>query len=224
MPLFDSPFEDFLGLDAALNVGLGLRFAVWDGLDLGIYRLRPQVNGVAPFDVYQFDVKYQFLSHDKMFVDVAAAGGLTWYSQEDLEDAAGGFAQLLISKQIGRLTLGTGLLYHSDSTAPGKTVLDEDYTLSTFAAAELRVFSWLALNLESAVAFAGYTGFDSDSVDTHPTLAFSTKFITSRHTFALVISNTEYTSADSYLTNSVRSLEDVIFGFSITREWNLGGN
>ena len=108
----DNSWHDFLGLDAgALKIGLELRFGVYDNLDLGLLRLN---SASERFDVYQLDAKYHLLHQHRHHVDVALRAGLTWFSQQDADDALGGLAQLLIQRRlVDRLTLVTGLLYHS---------------------------------------------------------------------------------------------------------------
>lgn len=216
----DEPFHNLLGFDAgSLKIGLGLRYGVFDNLEMGVYRLS---GGPDAFDTYEFDAKLQVLEVDRHGVDAAVRGGLSWFSQLDEEDAFGGFGQLLLSRRLlERLTLGTGLLFHSDSSNGIKSDQDDSWTLGSFATAELRINSWFAIDAEMSFAFAGYTSLGSEIADIFPSVALGTKLLTSRHSFTVVITNNQYTSSDGYITNTPRDFEDWILGFSITREWNL---
>ena len=47
------------------------------------------------------------------------------------------------------------------------------------------------------------------------------KFVTHRHTFALVAGNTQYMGLDGLAAGTSHKSSDVQVGFSITREFNL---
>ena len=200
-PVDEDTFHDFFGFDAGgLKIGLGLRFGILDTLDAGVYRL----NGTAElFDVYEFDAKYQILRQEDHFLDVAIRPGVTWFSQEGEEDGAGFFGQLLISRSFrDRLTVGTGLLYHSDSSNDAKTVDDTDHSMAVQALLDVRIFPWLAWSMEMAAGVDGYRS-------AHPIFTTAVRGITHRHTFSLVFSNTQYMSADGVVTNTNRGFSDM---------------
>ena len=52
----------------------------------------------------------------------------------------------------------------------------------------------------------------------YPAFSASLKFTTHRHTFSIILSNTQYISADGIVANSRWGLGDAIVGFMITRE------
>jgi len=213
-PIKDDTFEDFLGFDAGgLKVGLGLRYGVLDDMDAGFYRLN---NGFFErFDVYEFDVKYKFLDQADHFVDMAFRSGVTWFYQPDEEDAAGAYEQLLLSRALHeRILFGTGVLYHSDSSNPEKSDSDDEYSVAIPFSVEVNVTSHFVVNLEVAANVAGYGS-------EHPAVSSSAKFIVRGHTFSIVFSNTQYTSADGIVSNSPSGFSDTVLGFSITREFQL---
>lgn len=212
-PIDDEPFHDFLGFDGGgIKVGLGVRFGILDNLDVGLYRL----NGTSEvFDVYEFDLKFQILNQEKHFLDVALRPGVTWFSQSHGEDAAGFFGQALVSRKFcERYTLGSGLLFHSDSSNDTKTDRDDDHSLAVQALLDVRLISWISWNIEMAANVAGYGSGK-------PALATSVRFITHRHTFSVVLSNTQYMSADGVVANTDRGFGDLVIGFQITRELQL---
>jgi len=209
----DEPFHDFLGFDSGgLKIALGLRYGLYDNLDIGIYRL----NGtIEPFDAYDFDARYQILQQEKHGVDLAIRPGLTWFSQEESGDAAGGFVQVLASRTFkDRMLMGVGLMYHSDSSNDVKSELDDDYSFGVQALFDYRILPRLSWNIEMAANISGYGS-------AHPQISSAIKFLTHRHTFAIVLSNTQYISADGVATNSDRGFDDMLIGFSITRELPL---
>jgi hypothetical protein len=53
----------------------------------------------------------------------------------------------------------------------------------------------------------------------NPAFSAGVKYFTSRHTFALVASNTQYITADSYPTNTDHKWSKMVIGFNITREY-----
>lgn len=198
------------GFDAgAMKIGLGLRFGILDDLDLGFYRLN---QGVLPWDTYELDLKYQPLKQDQHWVNLAVRAGGTWFVQKDLPDDYGAFGQLLADHLFwNRLRIGTGLAFHSNSTAEVKTKEDTDWSLAIPAYLSVRILDWLAWNLEVIANVAGY-GAD------YPNFASSLEFITNRHTFALVLSNFQYLAADGIVANSFRGFGGLVVGFTITRE------
>lgn len=216
----ENSFHDFFGFDAgSLKIGLGLRFGVAEGFDVGIYRL----NGATErFDIYEFDVKARLLRADAHFVNLALRAGISWFSQQNAEDSVGFLGQLLLSRRLGkRFNIGAGLLFHSDSTNGVKSNLDDQWSLATQIALDFRALSWLAWDLEIAYALAGYTTRDTVGVTAWPSFSSALAFVTNRHTFALVVSNNPYLSADGVVTNSPRGFDELVIGFSITREWNF---
>lgn len=224
-PFIENTWHDYFGFDGgSLKIGLGLRFGILDFLDAGVYRLN---SATERFDTYEFDARLRFLRQERHFVDVGVRGGLTWFSQEDADDALGGFAQLLLARRLfQRLTLGAGLLFHSDSTNGVKSSSDDDWSLATAVIVDVRILGWLAWNVELGINVAGYGTREKqdaagEDLTAYPSLSSSVRFVTSRHTFALVVTNNPYTSADGVVCNSPRGFDELVVGFTITREWNF---
>ena len=57
--------------------------------------------------------------------------------------------------------------------------------------------------------------------EAHPIISTALKFVTYRHTFSLVVTNSQYTSADGIVANTYRQAKDLILGFTITREFDF---
>lgn len=207
---WEDNFFNLVGFDSgAVKIGLGLRFGILDDLEIGAYRLN---GAIQAFDTWELDLKYQALKQAEHWVNLAVRGGGTWFAQRNAPDAGGGFAQAIVDHLFfDRLRVGVGLMFHSDSTGELKTTTDTDWSLAIPAYLDVRILGWLAWNLEVTTNVAGY-GED------WPCFASSLKFITNRHTFALVLSNYQYLAADGVVANSFRDFDHLIVGFSITRE------
>jgi hypothetical protein len=207
-------WHDFFGFDSGgLRIGLGLRFGILDGLDAGVYRTN---NAGDAFDHYEFDLKWRFLDAGRHHLDVALRGGLSWFSQRDAPDAVAGFGQFLVSRMLfRRLTLGTGLLFHSDSSGEAKSVDDTEWSLAVPGIVEIRILPWLAWNVEASFRVAGYGA-------RWPAFSSSVKFMTHGHVFSLILTNTQYIGSDGVVANSRRGYRDLIVGFQVVREWQLG--
>jgi hypothetical protein len=206
----EEPFHDFLGFDGGgLKIGLGLRYGILDTLDAGIYRS----NGTnEAFDTYEFDARWQLLTQGAHGVDLAIRPGLSVFTQKEEDDAAGLFAQLLACRTWGaRFFTGAGILYHSDSSGALKKNTDDEHSMAVSAFVDYRLLSWLSWNAETACNIHGYGA-------AHPIISSSVKIFTFGHTFAMVLSNSQYTTADGVVSNSEKGFGDTVIGFSITRE------
>jgi hypothetical protein len=218
-PFQTNSFQDWVGFDAgSLKIGLSLRYGILDNLEVGAQRLS---NGPDQYDTYQFDVKYWALHAERHFVDVAARAGATWYSEAQRPDSGGGFAQLIVSRSLREyLWLSSGLYYHSNATNENR--LDKNlqrpsgqaYALAIPVALEVRLQTFLAWDAEASFNVAGYHA-------KYPVLSTAFKIISNRHTFALIMSNSQYITADGLVANTDRGVHDLIVGFTITREFNL---
>ncbi|MFH2006942.1 MAG: DUF5777 family beta-barrel protein [bacterium] len=202
--------KDFFGLDGGgLKIGLGLRFGIFDDLDIGFLRL----NGVAEiFDVYEFDVRYHFLRQEKHHLDMGLVVGGTWFEQRNAKDAGGAYGQLIFHRTFfRRLLVGASLLFHSDSSLDTKKKSDTQWSFAIGTFLHLRIHRAVAWTFEMMNAVAGFRA-------EHPAWSSSVQFLTQRHTFSLVLTSTNYFSSDGMVSNTWRSWKELVIGFSITRE------
>lgn len=216
-----APFDTLFGFDGgSLKVGLGLRFGILDNLDIGVFRM----NGtIEIFDTYDFDVRYQFLTQSRFGVDMALRVGISWFPVPASvkaglpapynADASGPFVSLLIDRVIAnRVLVNLGILYHQNSSGPTKNSLDSSATVALQLATDVRVTEGLSLALEYTQPIAGYHQFNPD-------VTFGPRFITNRHTFAIVLSNTQWFDAAGIITGNDRTtFNRWVLGFNITRE------
>ena len=211
----DDAFFDYLGLDRGetLKVGLGLRYGIIDGLDFGIYRLND--GGNVLYDTYEFDLRYAFLNQDKHFVNLMVRAGLSWFTFDDAKDAVGFFGQMFVDHIfLKTLLVGVGFAFHSESSSEYKLDKDDAYSGAVTAVVEWRALDWFAVTAELAAPVLGYK-------QDYPVGTFALKFLTHRHTFSLMLSNTQFINADGIVAGAWRGMKDLIFGFQIFREFNI---
>ena len=206
---FADMWNNFLGFDSPIQVGLGLRYGVIDNLDVGLYR----AGSSFATDTYEFDARYQALHQENMGIDLAARAGVTWFSQPNVEDAHGFFGQLLATRLIAnRILVSAGALYHSNSTNDSKYNQSKKWSTAGALGVEARLAAPVAIDAELVSCVAGYCS-------KNPAFSAGVKYFTNRHTFALVCGNTQYITADGYLTDTDRQWSKLVIGFNITREY-----
>jgi hypothetical protein len=219
-------FNDYLGLDGAqLKVGIGARFGIIEGLDVGLYRLNDgniEIDG-KNFDTYEFDVRYAFLKQEKFFVDVSARAGLSWFSIKGEPDAVGGYGEIFVDHVFfDSFMVGAGFQIHSSSTNDAKKNNDDSLSGAVLGVLEWRIIKQLALTAEIAAPVVGYgSAYGNPDKPSFPGFSMGLKILTERHTFALLVSNTQYINADGIVSGSWREFSDIILGFQIFREFNF---
>ena len=209
-----SPFYDLLGFDGGgLKIVLGLRYGILDDLDVGVLR---QNGTLEVYDTWEFDTRYRLLSQSagRPF-DFTLRLGVDWYNAPT-GNAAGGFVQVLISRVVAnRALLGGGVLYASNSSGPTKSNNDAKVSAALLLQVEVRLLENLALAAELTQNVAGFH-------ERYPVISFGPKIVSNRHTFSFVISNSQYMTADSLITNTYRiAPKQWVLGFHITREIEL---
>lgn len=210
VPVDEEPLHNFFGFDGgSLKIGLGLTYGLTDTADIGVYRL----NGTAEaFDTYQFTGRYQALNEGEHEVDLTLLAGLSLFTMADREDASGAVYGVLAGRSLlKRLYLSAGALHHMDSSSEVKTAPDDEESSAVLASVHGRLRSNLALVAEAAAPVGGYDAGNA-------AWSAGIKFNTHRHTFSLVASNTQYMGLDGIAAGSSSEADDVILGFSITRE------
>ncbi len=209
-PVDNDPVDNMAGFDGGgLKVGLGLRYGLLDRLEAGFYRL----NGtLEAFDTYSLDLKYALLEERRQGIALAVRAGVCWFSEDRPQGESGELLQLLAHRTFGdRVRLGTGLLYHSESTGPFKPAGADDWSLAVPLQVGIRLTGRLAWELEAIPAVGGYR-------QAHPVFATGLKVLTQGHNFILTIGNSQYIGPDGIVTNSNRDFGQLVVGFTITRE------
>jgi hypothetical protein len=209
-PAFDNPLRDGFGLDnGLLKIGIGLRYSPIKNLDAGFRRVN---NAMDPFDTYEIDARYCFLDERTRLLDAALGIGTTLFYQDTSGVASGYFATITAGRSVGnRIYLASGALYHSNSTYFSKTVADQDWTLCVPFSLALRVFGGFSVLTEEFFPIQGYRAGK-------PGYAYGFKYTTFRHSFSVLLTNTQYTTMDGVVTGSDR-LDKPVLGFLITRRF-----
>ncbi len=58
--------------------------------------------------------------------------------------------------------------------------------------------------------------------DPYPAFSFGPKYVSNRHTFSIVMTNTQYTAFDGLVANAFRSkFNELLIGFNVTREFDV---
>jgi hypothetical protein len=209
-PLDRQPFSSMLGFDSGnLTIGLGVRYSVLDSLDIGLKRYNATL---TDYDVYEFGPRYQLLSEDQSFADVAAGAGATWFDAETRSDEWGGMAQLLAGKTLlRRLYVTTGAMYYSRPSALTTEPDGPDYSVAVLASANLQMLSRLALVTEWSIPVAGVWEGD-------PAWSVGPKYFSWGHTFSVLVSNAHSISDDRLAAGAAKRNHPII-GFTITRQF-----
>lgn len=203
----DKPAASFLGFDRGVKISLGLRYGIGDFLDAGIIRSSDPVD---PFDTYELDARMQLLKEHRHVIDCAISGGADWFYQESRDDASGYFGRVMIGRSfLRRVYAGAGFLVHSNSTWSGKRVDHDDHSMGIPVLVNGRFFDWLSVLYEGCFPVAGYRAGVAS-------WAAGLKLSTFRHTFALLVSNSKYVTADGLVSGSDRAGRPAA-AFSITR-------
>ena len=197
-----------------MKIGFGLTYGLMDNLEVGVYR----INGtVERFDTYQFSGKLHALRETDHRLDLAVLGGGTVFTIDDEEDDSGGFGSLLLGRSFSKyLYVSAGGLFHSNSSSFDKTGNDEEDSTSVLGSVTAHLFPSLMLSGEFSVPVDGYEANTT-------AWAGGVKFETHGHTFSLVLGNTQYTSLDGLAAGTSFDSDEIVFGFSITRAFELGG-
>ena len=204
------PVHDFFGFDAGgLKIGLGLRYGVFENMDLGVSRW----NGTSErYDTYQFDGRYRLTKETSFGVDSALQAGVSWFTQRNRKDASGPFAGLWLGRSaFDRIYLSAGAVYHTDSSDPLKRVTDRDDTLGILGSLHCRLLDTFYLLGEVSGPLAGY-GAD------RPAWSAGFKWVTLRHTFAVFVANSQTYGMDGLVAGTSADPDARRLGFSVTRE------
>lgn len=206
-PVFEAPLRDGLGMDGGLRVGLGLRYGLAPGVDIGVLR----ASGLAePFDIYEFDMRASVMRGPGFAVGVRV-GATTFYAPEST--ATSWFVQAPLQRRLSEsVVLVVSPTYHADSTAAVKSAADTDWAFGVEIGAEAAVTETMSVAADVTMGLAGYT-------QQYPGVAAGLKWRSWRHTFALLVSTTNHVTVDGRLPNTPGGLDESSLGFNVTREF-----
>jgi hypothetical protein len=152
------------------------------------------------------------LHESAAFLDLAIDAGFTLFDQAPHGVASGVFAAPLLGKSfIDRVYCAGGVLYHSNSTFSIKTTKDSDESLCLPLLISVRAVAGLSVLTEWYFPMAGYSAGS-------PAYAFGFKYATWRHSFSLLLTNSQYTTVDGTVSGSDR-MNNPVLGLEIVRKF-----
>lgn len=216
---FSDLLADFFGLDGGAQIGLGLRFGLFRGTQLGLYRTSDRT--------IQLEARQELLREGRSPVGLSLGASIEGLNNFGLTDWPPGAEPLHEFSPSLRLvasrSLGTrGAVYVAPAwvgntrvvpSAPG----DEDGTLVLGLGARLRVFGSMALVGEVHPRLAGYAG-DLGSGDPDPLATFGIEWRVGGHAFQLNFSNTLGTTP-AQVARGAQGLDGWFIGFNLTRKF-----
>lgn len=207
---YDYAFRDGLGLDAGgLKIGLGLRFVPLSFLEAHVERM----NGV--FDTYEFGLRWRILNAESVGISLLLGGSVSWFMQPNAQDAAGYNGELILGRSLPfGVDISLMALAASDSSSLSKRGSDPNHSVGVGAALDWRIpgADFVQLSAETLFSVAGYDGG-------HPLFSAGVTFLTWRHAFSILVSNSQLFTADALPAGSDRALDDLILGFHILRQF-----
>lgn len=199
---------DGFGLDGGALAGYGLRFGLFAGTSLGVYRTSDRT--------IQFSADRQLVREGSVPLGIsllASVEGLDNFSEERSPSLT-----LVLSKRLG----GRGAVYLEPSwvgntrvnpSAPGT----DDSTLVVGLGARLRVVRSIALVGEIHPRLAGYRG-DLGSGDPAALASFGFEWRVGGHAFQLSFSNAHGTTP-AQVARGQQGVRDWFIGFNLTRKF-----
>jgi hypothetical protein len=222
-PLGEGDFQDlladFFGFDSGAQIGLGLRFGLFRGTQLGLYRTSDRTIAL--------EARQELLREGRSPVGLSLGASIEGLNNFGLTDWPPGAEPLHEFSPSVRLvasrTLGTrGAVYVAPAwvgntrvvpSAPG----DEDGTLVLGLGARLRLVGSMALVGEVHPRLAGYAG-DLGSGNPDALATFGVEWRVGGHAFQLNFSNALGTTP-AQVARGAQGLDGWFIGFNLTRKF-----
>jgi hypothetical protein len=220
-PLGEGDFSDLLadlfGLDGGAQVGLGLRFGLFRGTQLGVYRTSERT--------IQLHAQQELLREGRFPLGVSLLGSIEGLDNFGLSEPASPVLHefspalgLLVSRRLGSrgaVYVAPAYVAHTRVTpsAPG----NEDDTLVLGVGARLRVTRSMSLVGEIHPRLAGYEG-DLGSGAPASLATFGVEWRVGGHAFQLNFSNAQGTTP-AQVARGAQGQEGWFIGFNLTRKF-----
>ena len=214
---FSDLLADFFGFDGGAQVGFGLRFGLFRGTQLGVYRTSDRT--------IELFAQHELLRQGRSPVGVSLLGSLEGSDNLGLSDASSPAlhqfspaAGLLLSRRLGT----RGAVYAAPAwvghtrvtpSAPGT----ENATVVVGLGARLRVTRTMSLLGEVHPRVAGYRG-DLGSGDPDPLATFGVEWRVGGHAFQLNFSNALGTTP-AQRARGAQGRSGWFIGFNLTRKF-----
>jgi len=214
---FSDRVHSLWGLDSNADVGIGLSYVPVRDLQLSFYRSNA-------LDDIEVGARYNiFQQAPALPVSAAFRLGADWRTERDLVDRTSGFAQVIVSRQFGRRAELT--VIPTFVTDAGRAVAG-----NTSAALFKHAFNvpvGIAVLLHPSLSVIGeFTPKNRDlpkDIHSYPAWAIGLKRVIGGHYFEILISNSNATHADQYVTSTYMGSplhrSDLHLGFNIERRF-----
>ena len=234
------PFNDLLGLESGVKVGLLFGYGITKNWDVMVQRSNGRDYIPAPFDPldtkrHSYDLwdvmtKVKLLDENKQFIDLSTSLGGTYFWQDEGKGRWAGNAALMAEKSFWRFRAGSGLLYTTLSTfegarstqpdtAPDKLYPNEDaFGASRPQNHTMAIPVSLSFALTKSQQLFGEMAFPVDGYDTGngPSMAAGWRYNTHTHAYSIYLSNTANGSYNSAFTGGYKRNQLDLFGFDIS--------
>ena len=214
---FSDRVHSLYGLDSNADVGIGLSRVIARDLELSFYRSNA-------LDDIEFAARYNvFQQAQAIPFSTALRVGGDWRTERDVTDRTSGFAQVILSRQFGkRLEITVVPTYVTDA---GRAV-SGNLSVALFKHA-FNAPVGIALAMRPGLSLIGeITPKNRDLPDTiHADLGWAVglKRVIGGHYFELLISNSNATHVDQYVTSTYQGAPlrrgDLQLGFNIERRF-----
>jgi hypothetical protein len=214
---FSDRVHSLYGLDSNADVGIGLSYVAARDLELSFYRSNA-------LDDIEFAARYNvFQQAPALPFSTALRVGGDWRTEADLTDKTSGFAQLIVSRQFGRRAeISIVPTYVTDA---GRVVSGSE-SVALFKHA-FNAPVGIAVMLQPGLSVIGeITPKNRDlPKDVHADLgwAIGLKRVVGGHYFEILISNSNATHVDQYVTSTYQGSPlqrgDLHLGFNIERRF-----
>jgi hypothetical protein len=215
---FSDLLADFFGFDGGAQVGLGLRYGLFRGTRLGLYRTSDRT--------IVWRAQQELLRETGAPVGVSLLASVEGRNNFGLSEAASAAERHEFSPSVGVLVsrrLGSrGAVYVSpawvgrtriEPSAPG----DDDHTLVLGLGARLRVTKTMSVVGEMHPRLAGYAG-DLGSGDPDPLASFGVEWRVGGHAFQFNVSNALGTTP-AQVARGAQGASGWFIGFNLTRKF-----
>jgi hypothetical protein len=214
-PMTKDPFHDLLGLDGGnLKIGFVFDFSALDWL---AFRIGRQNGTIESYDTFEFTTRIQALEADRHFLNLTVGAALDWFVEPKLDDRLGAAGYLTLGRDLpGGLGLNATTLLASRSSSLTRASGDTEWSLAVGGELSWTMpwFQALRIAAEFATPVAGYRASDL-------TWTGGITYYSYRHGFSLVVGNNQMLTLDGLAAGTSRQPDDVIFGFTILRQWEL---
>ena len=212
--------HSLFGLDSGANVTMGLSWVPRRDLQLAVSRSNV-------LDTIEASAKYLlFQQAPSIPVTAALRGGVDWRTERDLDDRVSLFAQAIVSRQFGRRWSVYAI--PTFVTDAGRATLD-DRSVAMFESA-FNVPIGIAFMVQPAtsivVELIPPNSDLPDFVESDLVWAVGYKRALGGHWFEILLTNSNATSADQYVTSTYQGAGlragDLQLGFNIERRFGGG--